>query len=73
MLPVLGRELVEGQQGVAILDQALDCLVVFDASGFDEGVEGEERILLGLGHPDRGRYPRHFRLAISSGIRHVVA
>jgi hypothetical protein len=31
MLLVLGREVVEGQQGVAILDQALDRFVVFDA------------------------------------------
>jgi hypothetical protein len=28
------------------------CLLIFDAPGFDEGVEGCERILLGLGHPD---------------------
>jgi hypothetical protein len=28
---VLGREVVEGQQRVAIFDQALDRLVVFDA------------------------------------------
>src|ERR1700719_3624446 len=52
MLPVLGREVVEGKQRVAILDQALDSLVVFDAPGFDEGVERGECILLGLGHPD---------------------
>jgi hypothetical protein len=52
MLPVLGREVVEGNQRVAILDQALDSLVVFDAPGFDEGVERGECILLGLGHPD---------------------
>src|ERR1700720_1266370 len=31
MLPVLSREVVEGKQRVAILDQALDSLVVFDA------------------------------------------
>jgi len=46
MLPVLGREVAE--QRVAILDQALDRLVVFDAPGLDEGVEGSKRILLGL-------------------------
>src|ERR1700731_2630349 len=51
MLPVLSREVVEGKQRVAILDQALDSLVVFDAPGFDEGVERGERILLGRGHP----------------------
>src|ERR1700730_668362 len=52
MLPVLSREVVEGKQRVAILDQALDSLVVFDAPGFDEGVERGECILLGLGHPN---------------------
>ena len=31
MLPVLGGEVVEGEQRVAILGQALDRLVVFDA------------------------------------------
>src|ERR1700704_5377288 len=51
MLPVLSREVVEGKQRVAILDQALDSLVVFDAPSFDEGVERGECILLGLGHP----------------------
>jgi hypothetical protein len=30
---VLGREIVEGEQRVAILDQAFDRLVVFDAPG----------------------------------------
>jgi hypothetical protein len=52
MLPVLSREVIEGKQRVAILDQALDSLVVFDAPDFDEGVERGECILLGLGHPD---------------------
>ena len=46
MLPVLGGEVVEGQQRVAILDQALGRLVVFDAPGLDEGVERSERIFL---------------------------
>ena len=62
MLPVLGREVVEGEQRVAILDQALDRLVVFDAPGFDEGIERGERILLGLGHPDLLQRPLGFRL-----------
>src|ERR1700732_2386316 len=52
MLPVLSRKVVESKQRVAILDQALDSLVVFDAPGFDEGVECGECILPGLGHPD---------------------
>jgi hypothetical protein len=51
-LRILTEEVVEGKQRVAILDQALDSLVVFDASDFDEGVERGECILLGLGPPD---------------------
>src|SRR5215831_19115544 len=62
MLPVLGGEVVESQQRVAILGQTLDRLVVFDAPAFDEGVEGHERILLGLGHPDLLESPLGFRL-----------
>ena len=62
MLPVLGREVVESEQRVAILDQAFDRLVVFDAPGFDEGVERRERILLGLGHPDLLQRPLGFRV-----------
>src|SRR5256886_4019046 len=42
--------------------QALDRLVVFDAPGLDEGVEGCKRILLGLGHPDFLQRPLGFRL-----------
>src|SRR6058998_2620748 len=62
MLPVLGREVVEGEQRVAILDQALDRLVVFDAPSLDEGVEGRKRVLLGLGHPDFLQRPLGFWL-----------
>src|SRR6266498_2928870 len=62
LLPVLGREVVEGEQCVAILDQALDRLVVFDAPGLDEGGEGRQRDLLGLGHPDFLQRPLGFRL-----------
>src|SRR5437588_12463015 len=42
MLPVLGREVVEGQQRIAILAQALDRLVGFDAPGLDERAERPE-------------------------------
>src|SRR6202035_375554 len=52
MLPVLGGEVVEGEQRVTIFDQALDRLVVFDAPGFDEGIERRKRIRLGLGRPN---------------------
>jgi hypothetical protein len=37
--PMLGGEVVEGEQRLMILDQALDRLVVFDAVGLYEGVE----------------------------------
>ena len=52
MLPVLGGEVVERQQCVSILDQALDRLIVFDVPAFDEGVERREGILFGLGSID---------------------
>jgi hypothetical protein len=39
MFPVLCGEVVEVQQRIAILDHALDRLVVFGAPGLDEGVE----------------------------------
>jgi hypothetical protein len=66
---MLGRKVVEGEQRLAILDQAFDRLVVFDAPSFDEGVECCERINLGLSHPDfleravlctQQRWPRVF-------------
>src|SRR5258708_22150564 len=62
MFPGLGREVVEGEQRVAILDQALDRLVVFDGPSSDEGVERRERILLGLSHPDLLQRPLGLRL-----------
>jgi hypothetical protein len=49
---MLGREVVEGEQRVAIPDEALNRLVVFYAPGLDESVEGRKRILPGLCHPD---------------------
>src|SRR5438067_10104551 len=60
--PVLGREVVEGKQRIAILGQAVDRVSVFDAPGFDEGVESDERLLLGLGHPDLLQRPLGLRL-----------
>jgi hypothetical protein len=62
MLPVLGGEVVEREQRLTILGQAFDGLVVFDAPGFDEGVERGERIFLGLGHPDFLERPLGFRV-----------
>src|SRR5262245_39398259 len=40
MLPVLGREIVKSQQRLAILREAFDSLLIFDAPGLDEGIEG---------------------------------
>src|SRR5665213_1852157 len=62
MLPVFGRKVIKRKQRIAILDQALDRLVVFYAPGFDEGVECHEGILLGLGHPDLLERTLGFRL-----------
>ena len=56
-LPVLGREVVEGEQGVAILDQALDRFVVFDAPGLDEGVE-TPRVTAGVARARDAILPR---------------
>src|SRR3954447_12318298 len=57
---------------MAILDQALDRLVVFDAPGLDEDIECRERILLGLRHPDLLERPLGFRLlALRQLVQHV--
>src|SRR6476660_158767 len=72
MLPMLGREVVEGQQRIAIFDQALDRLVVFDAPGLDEDIERRERILFSLGHPDLLQRPLGFRmLALRQLVEHI--
>src|SRR3954470_8315537 len=52
VLPVLGGKIVEGEQGVAVLHEARDRLVVLDPVGLDKGLEGDQRLLFGLGHPD---------------------
>src|SRR5207302_9186029 len=52
VLPVLGREVVERQQRIAVLGQAIGSSLVFDLVGFDKGFQGRNGILLGLGHPD---------------------
>ena len=45
MLPVLGREVVERQQHVAIFDRLFDRQLVFDAVGFNEQIEGDDGLL----------------------------
>ena len=52
MLPVLGCEVVERQQRIAVLGQAIGSSLVFELVGFDKGFQGRNGILLGLGHPD---------------------
>ena len=52
VLPMLGREVVEGEQHIAIPGQAFDRLVVLRAVDFSESIEGGLGVLAGLGHPD---------------------
>jgi hypothetical protein len=59
---VLGGEVVEGEQHVAILGQALDRLVVFRAVDFCERIEGGLGVLPGLGHPDVLKHSLGFAL-----------
>src|SRR4051795_2117831 len=50
--PVFGGKIVECEQGLAILRQALGGLIVFQLVGCDEGVERGLGNLARLGHPD---------------------
>jgi hypothetical protein len=59
VLPVLGREVVECQQHVAILGQLLDCPLVFDAVCFNKQIKGSRCFLLRLGHLLPGRACLH--------------
>src|SRR3954449_3933552 len=52
VFPVFGGEIVEGEQGLAILRQARGGLVVFELVGCDEGVERGLGVLECFGHPD---------------------
>ena len=52
MLPMLGREVVEGEQRSAILLQAGGCLLEFQRVGGQEGIEGLLGILARGSHPD---------------------
>jgi hypothetical protein len=45
LLGFVGGELREAGGSAGKLDQALDRLVVFDAPGLDQGIEGRERVL----------------------------
>src|SRR5437588_5227112 len=52
VFPVFGGEIVECEQGLAILRQALGGLIVFQLVDCDEGVERGLGNLARLGHPD---------------------
>jgi hypothetical protein len=52
MFPMLGGEIVEGEQCLTVFAQALDGLLVFDAIGFDKPIECSLGVLPGLRHPD---------------------
>ena len=49
---MLGGEVVEREQRLTVLHQARDRLVVLDPVGLRKGVEGDQRLRFGLGHPD---------------------
>lgn len=49
---MLGWKIVEGEQLLAILDQAFGGLGIFCLEGFNEQIKGLMRILAGLGLPD---------------------
>src|SRR5712671_5937033 len=52
VFPVFGGEIVECEQGLAILRQALGGLIVFELVAGDEGIERGLGGLARLGHPD---------------------
>jgi len=52
VLPMLGWEVIEGQEHVAVFGQFADGFVVFHAVGCDEEVEGRLGIHPGFGLPN---------------------
>ena len=69
MIPVLGREVVEGQQGVAILDEAFDCPGVLRPVFLGEDVDRGLRSRPGLCAVDLPQVNLHGRL---NGARDLV-
>jgi len=51
-LPMLGREVVEGEQLFSVLDQAFGGFGVFRLEGVDEQIEGGMGVLTRFGLPD---------------------
>ncbi len=64
MFPVFSREVEEGEQRGAILDQALDRLVVFDAPGLTKASNAASRIL--RSRPSRSPAARAWQLIAGS-------
>src|SRR5438477_1171967 len=62
VFPVLGREVVESEQRVSILAQAVGRLRVFQRVALDEDVECQLGGGLGFGHPDLLQRAFGFRL-----------
>src|SRR5215213_4963936 len=62
VFPMFGGEIVEREQGLAILCQARGGLIVFHLVGCDEGGERGLSVLAGLGHPDFLQGPLGLRL-----------
>src|SRR4051795_12057393 len=62
VIPVLGREVVEGQQGLAILPQALDCPGVLRPIFLSEDVDRGLRRRAGLRAVDLAQVGLHSRL-----------
>ncbi len=50
VFPMLGGEIVEGQEHVPILDQFADGPVIFCTINLDEKAEGHLGVLFGFGH-----------------------
>src|SRR3954470_10892376 len=62
MLPMLGGEIVEREQRLAILDQTFGGFLVLDAPGLDKCIERGERLVFGFSHPNFLQRPLGFCL-----------
>ena len=48
--PVFGREIIEGKEGILAIQKALAGLGIFGPVCVQEGLQGRDRLVLGLGH-----------------------
>ena len=72
-LPMLGREVVEGQQLGAVLDQAFGGLWVFRLEGFDEQIKCVMRVLSRFRLPNVMQHFRGLGLGrLGQAIQHVA-